>query len=85
VPVADPCAAHELAGLVEDFHAVARTLADVQQPAAAHVDAVHVVGEHAGHAVLDFLRRPLAAPLAQEFAVLVEHHYAAVAVAIGHE
>ena len=40
-------------------------------------------GEHAGHGLLRFLVGRLASPLAQELAVLVEHHDAPVAVAVG--
>ena len=73
----------KLPDLVEDLDAVALAVAYVEQSGVAHVDAVHHFGEDSADAVLGFFGGGLAAPLAQEFAVLVEYGDAAVAVAVG--
>ena len=77
--------AHEAAVLAEHLDPVTLPVARIDEPGIAHVDAVHDLGEHARHRLLRFLVGRLPSPLPQELAVLVEHHDAAVAIAVGDE
>ena len=79
----DPDIALEVSHLVEDLDAISLTVADVYQAVISKSNAMHKLRECAGSAVTSFLCGRLATPLAQEFAALVEHGDAAIAVAVG--
>src|SRR6187399_1352919 len=61
-----PDAPDERAHFVEHLDAIALAVADVDEPGAAHRDAVHQLCEHPAYAIDGFLRRRLAAPLTKE-------------------
>src|SRR5688572_26906900 len=70
---AHPDVALEVAHLVENLHAIALAVADVDEPLVADRNAMHDLREHPADARLHFFRRRLAAPLAQEVAVAIEY------------
>src|SRR4029450_6395390 len=80
----NPDITDELPALVEHLHAVALSIADMDQSGVADGDAMHDVGKHTRCARFRLCGRRFRAPLADEVPVAVEHGNPLVAVAIGH-
>ena len=80
----NPDITDELSALVEHLHAVALSIADIDQSGVADGDAMHDVGKHPGCAGFRLCGRRFRAPLPDEAPIAVEHGNSLVAVAIGH-